>query len=87
MYHCISVKKNGNHNATHNFVALHHDVKLLINLLVFLLSVGREDVRGVGIGAVAASVLLLVKSLRGNKHKGEALRLSQRPVAPTLNSQ
>lgn len=41
----------------------HHAVKLLINLLVFLLSIGGEGVGGVRVGAVAASVLLLVQGL------------------------
>lgn len=41
----------------------HHVVKLLIDLLVFLLRVGVEDVGGVSVGAVAASVLLLVQGL------------------------
>lgn len=44
-------------------MTLHHVVKLFINLLVFLLSSGGEDVGGVSIGAVAASVLLLVQGL------------------------
>lgn len=44
-------------------MTLHHVVKLLINLLVFLLSIGGEDVGGVTIGAIAASVLLFVQSL------------------------
>lgn len=41
----------------------HHMVKLLINLLVFLLSTGGENVGGIGIWAVTASVLLLVECL------------------------
>lgn len=41
----------------------HHMVKLLINLLVFLLSTGGENVGGIGVGAVAASVLFLVECL------------------------
>lgn len=44
-------------------MTLHHVVKLFINLLVFLLSIWGEDVGGVTIGAVAASVLLLVQGL------------------------
>lgn len=46
-------------------MAFHHVVKLFINLLVFLLSVGGKDVGGISIWAVAASVLLLVKGLGG----------------------
>lgn len=45
-------------------MTLHHVVELFINLLVFLLSVGGEDVGGVSIGAVTASVLLLVQGLQ-----------------------
>lgn len=53
-----------NYGVTHYFMALHHVVELFIDLLVFLLGVRREDVGGVGIGAIAASVLLLVQGLR-----------------------
>lgn len=44
-------------------MAFHHVVKFLINLLVFLLSTWSENIRGIGIGALAASVLLLVQGL------------------------
>lgn len=44
-------------------MTLHHVVKFLINLLVFLLSIGGEDVGGLSVRAVAASVLLLVQGL------------------------
>lgn len=52
-----------NYNATYNFMTLHHIVKFFINLLVFLLSTGGEDVGGIRIWAVTASVLLLVQGL------------------------
>lgn len=48
-------------------MTLHHVVKLLVDLLVFLLGGGGEDVRGLSVGAFAAAVLLLVQSLRGKK--------------------
>lgn len=51
-------------------MTLHHVVKLFINLLVFLLGVGGEDVGGITIRAVAASVLLLVQGLWVKKHGG-----------------
>lgn len=51
------------YNATYNFMTLHHVVKLLIDFLVLLLSIGGEDVGGISIRAVAASVLLLVQGL------------------------
>lgn len=57
-------RKTLNYNETYNFMTPHHMVKLLINLLVFLLSVGGEDVGGISVGAVAASVLLLVQGLK-----------------------
>lgn len=44
-------------------MAFHHVVKFLINLLVFLLSIGGEDIGGIRVGALAASVLLLVQGL------------------------
>lgn len=44
-------------------MALHHVVKLFVYLLVFLLSVGGEDIGGISVGAVTASVLLLVQGL------------------------
>lgn len=44
-------------------MTLHHVVKLVINLLVFLLCTGGEDVGAVSIRAVTASVLLLVQGL------------------------
>lgn len=47
----------------HNLMALHHVVKFLIDFLVFLLGAGGEDVGGVSVRALAASVLLLVQSL------------------------
>jgi len=53
-----------NHGPTHNLMTLHHVVKLFIDLLVLLLSVGGEDVGGVSIRALTASVLLLVQGLR-----------------------
>lgn len=59
-----TLKTNKNTSATHNFMSLHHVVKLLVNLLVFLFGIRREDVGRVGIGAVAASVLLLVQGLQ-----------------------
>lgn len=61
----MHVKNYGavSYNATYNFMTLHHVVKLFIDFLVLLLSVGGEDVGGVSIRAVAASVLLLVQGL------------------------
>lgn len=44
-------------------MAFHHVVKFLVNLLVFLLSAWSENVGGVCVRALAASVLLLVQSL------------------------
>uniref|UniRef100_A0A0E9W9W2 Uncharacterized protein n=1 Tax=Anguilla anguilla TaxID=7936 RepID=A0A0E9W9W2_ANGAN len=38
----------------------HHIIKLLINFFIFLFCVGGEDIGGVGIRAITASVLLLV---------------------------
>lgn len=44
-------------------MAFHHVVKFLINLLVFLLSIGGEDIGRISVGALAASVLLFVQGL------------------------
>lgn len=51
------------HILTYNFMTLHHVVKLFIYLLVFLLSIGGEDIGGISVRAVTASVLLLVQGL------------------------
>lgn len=44
-------------------MAFHHVVKFLIDLLVFLLSTRSENVGGIGVRTLAASVLLLVQGL------------------------
>lgn len=44
-------------------MSLHHVVKLLVNLLIFLLSTWGQDVGGISVWAVTSSVLLLVQGL------------------------
>lgn len=55
------IKKNP--YLTYDFMAFHHVVKFLINLLVFLLSTWSENIGGICVRALAASVLLLVQGL------------------------
>lgn len=57
-------------------MAFHHVVKFLINLLVLLLSIGGEDIGGICVGAVAASVLLLVQGLWVKEKKTQGAALS-----------
>lgn len=57
-------------------MAFHHVVKFLINLLVFLLSIGGEDIGGICVGALAASVLLLVQGLWVKEKKTQGAALS-----------
>lgn len=56
-------------------MAFHHVVKFLINLFVFLLGIGSEDIGGIRVRALAASMLLLVQSLwvKDRKRQGAAL--------------
>lgn len=44
-------------------MTFHHIVKLFINLFVLLFCTGGEDIRGIIVWAVAASVLLLIQGL------------------------
>lgn len=52
-------------------MTLHHVVKFFINLLVFLLSCGGQNVGGINIRAIIASVLLLVQGLEVKWTKSE----------------